>query len=247
MPLSIAGLIGFAVVPFAFLLGLVRTRYTAAGAVGELIERLNTPDRRMSLREALANALGDRSLQLVYWREWAGHYVTYDGQRYELPEPGAGRAVAEVERDGKLVGAIVYDAALRDDPSLVRAAAAAAALAARERAPRGRAASPRRGAPELARAARRRLDVRAPPARARPARRRPAAARRALAAARPRPAQARARPADRRAAARGGPRRAVARPGGAARAGPRHPSRRPHRARPRGGARGARRPRAGCR
>ena len=36
--------------------------------------------------------------------------------------------MAEVERDGKLVGAIVYDAALRDDPSLVRAAAAAAAL-----------------------------------------------------------------------------------------------------------------------
>ncbi len=127
-PVGYAGLIGFAVVPYAFLLGLVRTRYSAAGAVGELIERLNTPDRRMTLREALANALGDRSLQLVYWREWAGHYVTYDGQRYELPEPGGGRAVAEVERDGKLIGAIVYDAALRDDPSLVRAAAAAAAL-----------------------------------------------------------------------------------------------------------------------
>jgi len=128
VPVSLLGLIGFAVVPFSFLLGLVRTRYSAAGAVGELIERLNTPDRRMSLREALANALGDRSLTLVYWREWAGHFVTYDGQRYELPEPGSGRAVAEVERDGKLVGAIVYDAALRDDPSLVRAAAAAAAL-----------------------------------------------------------------------------------------------------------------------
>jgi signal transduction histidine kinase len=128
-PISLLGLLGFAIVPFAFLLGLVRTRYSAAGAVGELIERLNTPDRQISLREALANALGDRSLQLVYWREWAGHYVTYEGQRYELPEPGAGRAVAEVERDGKLVGAIVYDAALRDDPSLVRAAAAAAALA----------------------------------------------------------------------------------------------------------------------
>src|SRR6185312_13757833 len=125
------GFIGFAVLPFAFLAGLVRTRYSRAGAVGGLIERLNTPDTRVSLREALADALGDPTLQLVYWRQSAGHYVTYDGHRVDLPAPNSGparRAVAEVERDGKRVGAIVYDAALRDDPSLVRAAAAAAAL-----------------------------------------------------------------------------------------------------------------------
>src|SRR3954468_6549840 len=122
------GFVAFAILPFAFLAGLVRTRYSAAGAVGGLIERLNTPDTRVSLRTALSDALGDPTLQLVYWRESAGHYVTYAGHRVELPEHGSGRAVAEVERDGKRVGAILYDAALRDDPSLVRAAAAAAAL-----------------------------------------------------------------------------------------------------------------------
>jgi signal transduction histidine kinase len=122
------GFVAFAILPFAFLAGLVRTRYSAAGAVGGLIERLNTPDTRVSLRTALSDALGDPTLQLVYWRESAGHYVTYQGHRVELPEHGSGRAVAEVERDGKRVGAIIYDAALRDDPSLVRAAAAAAAL-----------------------------------------------------------------------------------------------------------------------
>ena len=122
------GFIGFAVLPFAFLAGLVRTRYSRAGAVGGLIERLNTPDTRVSLREAVADALGDPTLQLVYWRQAAGHYVTFAGHRVDLPAHGSGRAVAEVERDGKRVGAILYDAALRDDPSLVRAAAAAAAL-----------------------------------------------------------------------------------------------------------------------
>src|SRR3954449_7440954 len=126
------GFVAFAILPFAFLAGLVRTRYSRAGAVGGLIERLNTPDTRVSLRTALSDALGDPTLQLVYWRESAGHYVTYEGHRVELPgrESGATRrrAVAEVERDGKRVGAIIYDAALRDDPSLVRAAAAAAAL-----------------------------------------------------------------------------------------------------------------------
>src|SRR4051794_30485592 len=134
LPNEVLGLVGFigfvafAILPFAFLAGLVRTRYSRAGAVGGLIERLNMPDTRVSLRTALADALGDPTLQLVYWREAAGHYVTYEGHRVDLPDHGSGRAVAEVERDGTRVGAILYDAALRDDPSLVRAAAAAAAL-----------------------------------------------------------------------------------------------------------------------
>src|SRR3954447_20686730 len=122
------GFVAFAILPFAFVTGLVRTRYSRAGAVGGLIERLNAPDTETSLRTALSDALGDPTLQLVYWRESAGHYVTYEGHRVELPDHGSGRAVAEVERDAKRVGAIIYDAALRDDPSLVRAAAAAAAL-----------------------------------------------------------------------------------------------------------------------
>jgi signal transduction histidine kinase len=125
---GLVGFVAFAILPFAFLTGLVRTRYSRAGAVGGLIERLNEPETRVDLRAALCDALGDPTLQLVYWRPSAAHYVTYDGHRVDLPGPGSGRAVAEVERDGKRVGAILYDAALRDAPSLVRAAAAAAAL-----------------------------------------------------------------------------------------------------------------------
>jgi signal transduction histidine kinase len=125
---GLVGFVAFAILPFAFLAGLVRTRYSRAGAVGGLIERLNAPDTQVSLRDAIADALGDPTLQLVYWRESAGHHVNREGHRVDLPVPGSGRAFAEVERDGKRVGAIVYDAALRDDPSLVRAAAAAAAL-----------------------------------------------------------------------------------------------------------------------
>jgi signal transduction histidine kinase len=125
---GLIGFVAFAILPFAFLAGLLRTKYSRAGAVGGLIERLNAPDTRVHLRSALADALGDPTLQLVYWRESAGHYVTFEGHRADLPAPGSGRTVAEVERDGKRVGAILYDAALKDDPSLVRAAAAAAAL-----------------------------------------------------------------------------------------------------------------------
>ena len=126
---GLLALVSFAVLPFAFLAGLVRSRYSRAGAVGELIERLNNPEADRSLGLALADALGDRSLKLVYWRPSAGHYVTYDGRPVELPEPGSGRAVTEVEREGIRVGAIIHDASLADEPGLVRAVAASAALA----------------------------------------------------------------------------------------------------------------------
>jgi signal transduction histidine kinase len=126
---GLMALVAFAVLPWAFLAGLVRSRYSRAGAVGELIERLNNPEADRSLGLALADALGDRSLKLVYWRPSAGHYVTYDGRAVKLPEPGSGRAVTEVEREGIRVGAIIHDVSLADEPGLVRAVAASAALA----------------------------------------------------------------------------------------------------------------------
>ena len=126
---SLLATVAFAVLPYAFLAGLVRSRYSRAGAVGELIERLNAPTSAESLRDALAAALGDRNLALVYWRESVDHYVDYNGRPVELPAPGSGRAATEVERDGRRVGAIIHDQALAEERSLVRAAAASAALA----------------------------------------------------------------------------------------------------------------------
>jgi signal transduction histidine kinase len=127
---EVAALVGFAGLPYAFLAGLVRSRYSRAGAVGELIERLNAGESGGgSLRGALADALGDPSLQLLYWRDRAGQYVTHAGHPVELPTPGSGRAVTEVERDGERVGAIVHEEQLVDEPELVRMVAGSAALA----------------------------------------------------------------------------------------------------------------------
>src|SRR4051794_14075219 len=137
-----AGALGFfAILPYAFLAGLLRSRYSRAGAVGELIERLNDPDRTVELRDALAEALGDPTLQLLFWRPSAGQYVTAEGRPVELPGPGSGRAVAEVrapragggayrsDDEGALVGAIVHDEHLVDEPELVRMVAGSAGLA----------------------------------------------------------------------------------------------------------------------
>ena len=59
--------VGFASVPFAFLVGLLRSRLSRAAAVSELVARLGEAGRRQGLRDALADALGDPSLSLVYW------------------------------------------------------------------------------------------------------------------------------------------------------------------------------------
>ena len=81
------------------------------------------------VREMLAESLGDRTVNVVYWLPDRGRFVDEAGQPVELPEPGSGRAWTAVDRDGRRVAAIVHDAALDATPELVMAAAAAASLA----------------------------------------------------------------------------------------------------------------------
>ena len=118
----------FAAVPFAFLSGLLRSRLHGASAVSELLQRLGEAHRPGELRDALASALGDRSLTLAYWLEDEQRYVDRSGRDLELPEAGSGRVATVVEHEGRRVAALVHDIALCEEPELVRAAGAAAAL-----------------------------------------------------------------------------------------------------------------------
>jgi signal transduction histidine kinase len=111
-------------VPFAFLVGLMRSSLSRADAVSALFERVGG----VGARDALAEALGDHTLALAYWLPDSRRYVDAEGRTVELPESGE-RAVTEIERDGAPVAAIVHDPALLEDRELVRTAGAAAALA----------------------------------------------------------------------------------------------------------------------
>jgi signal transduction histidine kinase len=118
-----------ALVPFLFLAGLARGRMLRGSGLGRLVRRLGASLERGELRAALAEALGDPSVELAYWLPESRQYVDAEGRPVGLPAPDTGRAVTEVDRDGRRIAAIVHDPTLLDDPERVREAGAAAALA----------------------------------------------------------------------------------------------------------------------
>ncbi len=125
---SIPALLAFAALPFAFLAGLLRNRWTRAGAVGELVERLGV--ERASLTETLSDAMGDPTLRLAYWLPEPERFVDANGRTVDVPGPDdPARATTMVDRDGERIGALVHDRSLCEEPELVSAASAAAALA----------------------------------------------------------------------------------------------------------------------
>jgi signal transduction histidine kinase len=124
-----ASLPALALVPYLFLAGLARGRMLRGRGLGRLVRRLGTSLERGELRAALAEALGDPSVELAYWLPDSRHYVDAEGRPVELPGPDSGRSVTEVDREGRRIAAIVHDPTLLEDPERVREAGAAAALA----------------------------------------------------------------------------------------------------------------------
>jgi signal transduction histidine kinase len=126
----IAAMVPLSLVPYLFLGTLIRARMIQGGAVGELMARLSETPRRGELRNALARALGDPSIELVYWLPDDERFVDAAGHAVELPGPGSGRAYTKVEQDGECVAAIVHDALLVEEQrDHVNAVGAAASLA----------------------------------------------------------------------------------------------------------------------
>ena len=110
------------------LIDLLRGRWAEA-VVADLVVDLGQQADTRTLRDELGRALGDRSLVLGYWLAEQGRYVDDAGLPVELPEPGAGRAVTPLARDGEPVAVLVHDEAVLEDRALVEAVASAARMA----------------------------------------------------------------------------------------------------------------------
>jgi signal transduction histidine kinase len=127
--IQIAALVPFGLVPYVLLATMFRARIARGGALRELVAGLNETIEPAELRDAVARALGDPSVELAYWLPDSGGYVDVKGRPVEVPPPRADRAMTEVRVEGRLVAAIAHDSALLDDPGHVRGVGAAAALA----------------------------------------------------------------------------------------------------------------------
>lgn len=119
--------IAFGVVPIAYLVGLFRTRLGRAG-VSNLIVGLGRGVAPGQLRDAIAHALRDPSLELGYWIPDSGGYVDVAGNPVSVA-PAEGRTVTLLERHDRKVAALVHDAALAEDPAFLDAVSSAAGLA----------------------------------------------------------------------------------------------------------------------
>ena len=116
----------FVALPLSLLAWFLRARLAQAN-VGDLVLELErTPTR--GVRDALARALDDPSLEVAFWLPERRLFVDAEGQEVTLPQGGASRAVTRLEHDGEPVAALVHDPSLLDDPKLIDAAGAAALL-----------------------------------------------------------------------------------------------------------------------
>ena len=82
-----------------------------------------------TLRERLADALGDPTLTVAYWLAEQSRYVDEAGRPIELGAAGDSRVSTPIEEEGARVAALVHDPAVLDDPALTAAVAAATRVA----------------------------------------------------------------------------------------------------------------------
>jgi len=103
---------------------------TEGSTVADIVVELGEV-RSGTLRDALADILGDPSLEIAYRVAAGDAYVDASGRPVDLPEPSHGRAITPIERDGGVVAVLVHDPSVLDDPALIDAVAATTRLAAR--------------------------------------------------------------------------------------------------------------------
>jgi signal transduction histidine kinase len=104
-------------------LGLLVTR-RARGVVGDLVVDLGRAGPG-GVRDALAKAVGDPTLQLALWLPERDGWTDEEGRPMQLPV-GGDRAVTLV---GERLAAIIHDPVLLDQPALLEAAGSAAQFA----------------------------------------------------------------------------------------------------------------------
>jgi signal transduction histidine kinase len=97
-------------------------------AVTDLVVELGEA-RSDALRDSLARALGDPTLEVGYWSPEVAAFVDATGRPLSLPLAGDGRASTVVERGSGPIAVLVHHSSLLDAPALAEPIRAATMLA----------------------------------------------------------------------------------------------------------------------
>jgi signal transduction histidine kinase len=118
-----------ALTAFAFAIGwtLFRERQARA-SVARLVVELGQLQRPGAVRDALAQTIGDPTLELAYRRQQTDSYVDAFGRPFELAA-GPGRAVTPLLQGDTPVAALVHDVRLLEQPGLLQEVLPAARVA----------------------------------------------------------------------------------------------------------------------
>lgn len=131
-PEEIVGILSAAAamaLPVAFLIGLFRSRLIRGQALGRMLEKVAHENDPVRMQEAVAEALGDPSVELAFWLPEPKRYVDVRGLAIDAPPAGSPRAASEVTTEGRLVALIIHDGALLEEPEKIVAVTRGAALA----------------------------------------------------------------------------------------------------------------------
>jgi len=109
-------------------LGLLVSRWQRA-ALTDLVVELSEA-RSGTLRDALARALADPSVQIGYWVADAQRYVDAAGRPFDVPETLPGRGVTPIVFEASPVAVLVHDPLVLRGTDLLGSISAAARLAA---------------------------------------------------------------------------------------------------------------------
>jgi signal transduction histidine kinase len=103
----------------------------ARAAVASLVVQLGSDPTRRHLRDLLARALGDPTVELAYPDDDGSVWLDADGREQTWPdeERETARHTIRIERQGRVVAVLSHDPDIAVDPALVDSVIAAAGLA----------------------------------------------------------------------------------------------------------------------
>ena len=121
----------------------------AAGVLSRSLERADVADlvvelgeeRSDRLRDVLARALGDPTLEVGYWSSATNGYIDSSGRPLPLPAAGHGRAATAIGTASDPIGILIHHPSLLDDPGLDRLDRHSSTTGLGQRPPAGRGSS----------------------------------------------------------------------------------------------------------